>query len=318
MQAKGNPISSARSGGSRFMKLQSKEAMFFYIFAAPWIIGFLAFTLYPMVSSAAYSFMKWDYISDPKWVGLRNFTKLFSDKLFYQSLKVTTVYSLFSVPLQLIVAFILAVLLNTNVKGMSVFRTLFYLPSLVSGAAAAVLWLWMFNPEFGIINTFLGYLGIKGPGWVFDKNWAMPAFIIMSLWNVGGGMLIYLSGLQGIPTELYEAADIDGANRRVKMFRITIPMMSPVIFYNLIMGIIGSFQAFTQSYVMTKGGPQYSTYFYVYYLYENAFKNFEIGYASAQAWVLFFIIVALTAIVFRSSSAWVYYESNMKKGGKKK
>ena len=179
----------------------------------------------------------------------------------------------------------------------------------------------MFNPEFGVINTILGYFGIDGPGWIYDKNWALPALIIMSLWGVGGSMLIYLSGLQGIPTELYEAAKIDGAGKATTLFKITIPMMTPVIFYNLIMGIIGSLQTFTQAFVMTDGGPNYSTYFYVLYLYKNAFKNFKIGYASAQAWILFFIILALTALVFRSSAAWVYYENETntrKKGGKKK
>lgn len=300
-----------------FSRSKSKEARMFYLFISPWLIGFLIFTLVPMVTSAVLSFMNWDYISSPQFIGFQNYVKLFHDKLFYKSLKVTAIYSIFAVPLQLVAAFFLAMLLNAKIKGMSVFRTIFYLPSLVSGAAAAVLWLWMFNPEFGVINTILGYFGIKGPGWVFDKHWALPALIIMSLWGVGGSMLIYLTGLQGIPTELYEAAEIDGATARVKLFRITIPMMTPVIFYNLIMGIIGSFQSFTQSYVMTNGGPQYSTYFYVYYLYENAFRNFNIGYASAQAWILFFIILILTALIFRSSAGWVYYESEMKKVKKK-
>lgn len=291
---------------------EKAEEKSFYLMILPWIIGFLAFTLVPMVTSAVLSFMNYDYISEAKFIGLANYSSLFHDPLFYQSLIVTVLYSVVSVPLSLIVAFLLALLLNTKVKGLPVFRTIFYLPSLVTGAAASVLWLWMFNPQFGVINTVLGYFGIKGPGWVFDKDWAMPALIIMSLWSVGGGMLIYLSGLQGIPTELYEAAKIDGAGKLVSTFKITIPLMTPVIFYNLIMGIIGSFQTFTQAYVMTDGGPEYSTYFYVYYLYKNAFMNFKIGYASAQAWILFFIILLLTALVFKSSTAWVYYENNRK------
>ena len=301
--------------------LRKREAKWFYIFILPWILGFFLFTFFPMAMSAVLSFMKWDYVQAPRFVGWENFITLFHDDVFYKSLQVTIIYAVFSVPLSLLVSFIFALLLNTGIKGLSVYRTLFYLPSLVSGAAASILWMWMFNPEFGVINTILGYFGIDGPGWIYDKNWALPALIIMSLWGVGGSMLIYLSGLQGIPTELYEAAKIDGAGKATTLFKITIPMMTPVIFYNLIMGIIGSLQTFTQAFVMTDGGPNYSTYFYVLYLYKNAFKNFKIGYASAQAWILFFIILALTALVFRSSAAWVYYENETntrKKGGKKK
>mgnify|MGYP002531218882 CR=1 FL=1 len=301
--------------------MRKREAKWFYIFILPWILGFFLFTFFPMAMSAVLSFMKWDYVQAPRFVGWENFITLFHDDVFYKSLQVTIIYAVFSVPLSLLVSFIFALLLNTGIKGLSVYRTLFYLPSLVSGAAASILWMWMFNPEFGVINTILGYFGIDGPGWIYDKNWALPALIIMSLWGVGGSMLIYLSGLQGIPTELYEAAKIDGAGKATTLFKITIPMMTSVIFYNLIMGIIGSLQTFTQAFVMTDGGPNYSTYFYVLYLYKNAFKNFKIGYASAQAWILFFIILALTALVFRSSAAWVYYENETntrKKGGKKK
>lgn len=305
-----------RMVGTKGNNIKKDEKRNFYLMVAPWIIGFLLFTLIPMLVSFALSFMKWDYIGKAKYIGLANYIAMFHDTLFYKSLTVTTVYSVVSVPLTLIVAFIFAMLLNSDIKGLSVFRTIFYLPSLVAGAAASVLWLWMFNPQFGVINTILSYFGIKGPGWIFDKNWALPALIIMSLWSVGGSMLIYLSGLQGIPTELHEAAKIDGASARVRLFKITIPMMTPIIFYNLVIGIIGSFQIFTQAYVMTNGGPQYSTYFYVFNLYQNAFMYFNIGYASALAWVLFFIIMALTAIVFKSSAAWVFY-GNETSGGKK-
>ena len=301
--------------------MRKREAKWFYIFILPWILGFFLFTFFPMAMSAVLSFMKWDYVQAPRFVGWENFITLFHDDVFYKSLQVTIIYAVFSVPLSLLVSFIFALLLNTGIIGLSLYTKLFYLPSLVSGAAASILWMWMFNPEFGVINTILGYFGIDGPGWIYDKNWALPALIIMSLWGVGGSMLIYLSGLQGIPTELYEAAKIDGAGKATTLFKITIPMMTPVIFYNLIMGIIGSLQTFTQAFVMTDGGPNYSTYFYVLYLYKNAFKNFKIGYASAQAWILFFIILALTALVFRSSAAWVYYENETntrKKGGKKK
>lgn len=304
----------------KYSRMRRHEIMCFYGMISPWIIGFLVFTMIPMVTSGVLSFAKWDYIGAIKFVGLENYINLFQDELFFKSLAVTTIFAVVSVPLSLIIAFVFALLLNCNVKGLSVFRTMFYLPSLVSGAAQSILWLWMFNPEFGVINTILGYFGIDGPGWIYDKQWAMSALIIMSLWSVGGSMLIYLSGLQGIPTELYEAARMDGANKWVSLVKITLPMMSPVIFYNLVIGIIGAFQTFTQAYIMTEGGPSYATFFYVFYLYENAFSNFKIGYASAQAWVLFVIILLLTLLVFKSSGAWVYYESESgftrkKKGG---
>jgi multiple sugar transport system permease protein len=301
-----------RGEKKKYLGVEGREERAFYLMILPWILGFLGFTLIPMGASALLSFMEWDYIAEPVFKGLKNYLTLFKDEYFYTSLRVTVVYSIFSVPLSLVTAFILALLLNAKIQGLSVFRTLFYLPSLVSGPAASILWLWMFNPEFGVINTVLGYVGIRGPEWIFSKNWALPSLVIMSLWGVGGGMLIYLAGLQGIPTELYEAARIDGASKRKILFKITLPMMSSVIFYNLIIGIIGTFQTFTQAYVMTSGGPSYATYFYVFYLYNNAFKNFKIGYASAQAWILFFIIMLLTLLVFRSSSMWVYYESEVK------
>lgn len=193
--------------------MRKREAKWFYIFILPWILGFFLFTFFPMAMSAVLSFMKWDYVQAPRFVGWENFITLFHDDVFYKSLQVTIIYAVFSVPLSLLVSFIFALLLNTGIKGLSVYRTLFYLPSLVSGAAASILWMWMFNPEFGVINTILGYFGIDGPGWIYDKNWALPALIIMSLWGVGGSMLIYLSGLQGIPTELYEAAKIDGSRK---------------------------------------------------------------------------------------------------------
>ena len=300
----------------RMSVMQRQEERCFFALISPWIAGFLIFTLVPMVASGVLSFMEWDYINAPEFVGLQNYQNLFVDKLFYKSLSVTAIYSFVSVPLSLLISFLFALLLNCDIKCLSVFRTMFYLPSLVSGAAASVLWMWMFNPEFGVLNTILGYFGIKGPGWIYDKDWAFTSLIIMSLWSVGGSMLVYLSGLQGIPTELYEAAKIDGASSFTRLFKITLPMMTPVVFYNLIMGVIGSFQTFTQSYVMTAGGPSYSTYFYVYYLYQNAFKYFNIGYASAMAWVLFFIILLFTALIFKSSAVWVYYESEAK-GGKR-
>lgn len=297
--------------------LARKEERSFYLFIAPWIIGFLIFTAWPMIYSIVLSFMKWDLLGKSDFIGLTNYTKLFKDKYILKSLRVTFTYVFASVPLTMVVSLLLAVLLNQQVKALPVFRTLFYMPSLVSGVANAVLWIWMFNPDFGIINTALSVLGIDGPGWIYDKNWAMPAIIVMSMWGAGGKMLIYLSGLQNIPTQLYEAAEIDGANALRKFRNITLPMLTPVIFFNLVMGMISAFQTFTEAYTMTEGGPNYATSFFVYSLYQNAFINFKMGYASAQAWLLFVIIMAFTLIVIRSSNLWVFYENESGKSKKK-
>jgi multiple sugar transport system permease protein len=214
--------------------------------------------------------------------------------------------------LGLIVGLLIALLMNARVKGMTVFRTIYYLPSVVSGVAVALLWQWVFNPQMGVINGILWLFKIHGPGWIYDENWVIPSFIIMSLWGVGGSMIIYLASLQGVPTDLYEAASIDGADSKRRFFSITIPMITPVLFFNLIMGLIGSFQVFTQGLVMTSGGPNNASLFFVLYLYRNAFQYFKMGYAAAMAWVLFIIIMVLTLLVFRSSSWWVYYESEVK------
>jgi multiple sugar transport system permease protein len=285
-----------------------KEAIDCYVFMSPAIIGLLVFTLGPILASAYISFTDYDILGSPVWVGLENYIKLFHDPFFWQSIKVTVIYSVVSVPLGLVVSLALAMLLNRSLKGIYLFRTIFYLPAVISGVAVSLLWKWIFNPDFGLMNYFLAFLGIDGPKWLFDENWALPALIVMSLWGVGGGMLIYLAGLQGIPTELYEAAEIDGANRWRKFISVTIPMLSPVIFFNLVMGIIGSLQIFTEGYVMTAGGPNNSTLFSVLYLYRNAFDYLQMGYASAIAWVLFLIILLLTLAVFKSSPLWVFYE----------
>jgi multiple sugar transport system permease protein len=212
------------------------------------------------------------------------------------------------VPLTLALAFLVALLLNTKTRGIALFRTLYYLPSIVPAVANAVLWMWIFNSEFGLLNLLLNKLGVDKVLWLQNPNTALPALILMSLWSLGGVMIIYLAGLNGIPEQLYEAASIDGAGSVTKFFRITLPMMTSVIFFNLILQIIGSFQVFTASYLMTQGGPNYATTFYVLYLFDNAFSYFEMGYASALAWVLFFIILMLSLLVFRSGSSWVYYE----------
>lgn len=293
----------------RFWTSSKKEALTFYLLISPWILGFLFFVVGPMLGSLYLSFTKWDLLSNIKWVGLQNYKFAFSqDPLFWQSLKVTAIYSLFSVPLGLIFSLAIAMLLNQAVYGMRLFRTIFYLPAVVSGVSVMVLWMYIFNPQIGLLNSFLKYFGIQGPGWIFDPKWALPSLILMSLWQVGGGIIIWLAGLNDIPKFLYEAAELDGANSWKKFRYVTVPMLTPTIFFNLIMGIIGTLQTFGQAYVMTQGGPLHSTLFFNYYLFVNAFEQFNMGYASALAWILFIIILVLTLLVVKSSTVWVYYE----------
>lgn len=290
-----------------------REAIEGYIFIMPWLLGFVIFLVGPLVASLYFSFTQYELATPPVFVGLKNYAKLIADPLFYQSLKVTAVYTLFSVPLGITLSFLVALLLNQKVKWLGFFRTMYYMPVLVPAVASAMLWVWLLNPEFGLVNTMLKLLfHVKGPSWLGNTRWALPSIIIMSLWGVGGPMLIYLAGLQGVPTELYEAAKIDGANSWQSFRYVTIPQMSPVIFYNLVSGIIGSFQVFSAGYLMTGGGPGHSTLFYVLYLYNNAFRWFKMGYASALAWVLFVIVMVLTVVTIRSSSAWVYYSGELK------
>lgn len=288
--------------------LALKEEREGYLFITPWILGFLIFTIGPMIASFILSFFEWDALTSPLWIGLRNYIDLVHDPLFWQSLKVTSLYSLGSVPLRVFLALLIAILMNQAVKGISLFRTVYYVPSVVSGVALAMLWRWILNPDFGVINILLAKIGIKGPAWLYDEVWVIPAFIIMSLWGFGSAMVIFLAGLQSVPTELYEAARVDGATSWNTFWNITIPMISPVLLFNLVMGIIGSFQVFTSGYVMTNGGPSNASLFYVLYLYRNAFVFFQMGYSSALAYVLFIIILLLTLLIFRSSSSWVYYQ----------
>ncbi|MFB9279380.1 carbohydrate ABC transporter permease [Cohnella cellulosilytica] len=291
-----------------------QSTLTFHLFISPWTIGFLFLTLGPILYSLYLSFTEWDIVNPPKFVGTDNYERVFTgDASFYKSLTVTFYYTFLSVPLQLVLGFAVALLMNQKVPGMRIFRTVYYVPSLVSGVAVSVLWLWIFHPNFGLLNDVLGVFGIEGINWLMDVNWALPSLILMSLWGIGGTMVIYLAGLQDIPATLYEAAEIEGANRWHKLRYVTIPMMTPIIFFNLIMGIIGSFQTFTQAFIMTEGGPKDSTLFYVLKLYNHAFLWFEMGYASALAWVLFVILIIFTALVFRSSAMWVYYEGEVKK-----
>jgi ABC-type sugar transport system permease subunit/ABC-type glycerol-3-phosphate transport system substrate-binding protein len=301
-------------------KLARWEERIGYLFISPWIVGLLVFSVFPIVASILMSLCQWDAITPmqkAQWVGLDNYHRAFTaEPKFWLALKVTAIYSIFSVPTGLILSVAIAILLNQKVKAIPIFRTIYFVPSLVGGVSVAVLWWRIFNRDFGVLNYGLAKLGaftmwgIKPIDWLGSETFALPALIIMSMWGVGGGMLIYLAGLQGIPTQLYEAASIDGAGNFRKFWTITLPMLSPVIFFNLIMGIIGSFQVFTQAYVMTGGGPNNATLFYVLYLFQKGFQQFQMGYASALAWVLFAIVLALTALVMRSSKNWVHYEGS--------
>ncbi|MCL4532414.1 MAG: sugar ABC transporter permease [Actinobacteria bacterium] len=278
------------------------------LFGAPAIIGLLVFSVYPILSSLVDSFTAFDMIRPAKFIGLDNYVTLFTqDPLFWSTLYNTAYYVVFSVPLGIIVAFGLAMLLNQKVGGLSIYRTIFYLPSITPFVATAVLWVWVFNPQYGLLNTLLAFIGIQGPGWLSDPDWSKPALIIMSVWSVGGLMVIFLAGLQGVPQEQYEAAQIDGANRFQLLRHVTIPFMGPYFLFGLITGLIGGFQYFTQVYVMTQGGPANSTNMYSLYLFLNAFSYFKMGYASAMAWILFLLIGLCTVIVFRSSVSRVYY-----------
>lgn len=296
------------------MKARQQEAVWGFIFIMPWLLGFIFFTGGPIIASMLLSFCEWDLITPIKWVGLGNYIKMFTqDARYYKSLYNTVYYTFFGVPLQLAAGIGIAVLMNQKIKFIKVFRTIFYLPSVTSGVASAIVWMWLFNPDVGLINYALSLIGIKGPLWLASEVWAKPVYIIMSLWGVGGGMLVYLAGLQGIPRTLYEAAAIDGANRWRQFIHVTIPMLSPIIFFNLVTLIIQSFQVFTQAYIMSggTGAPADSTLFYVVYLYQMAFRFHQMGYASAMAWILFLIILAAALILFRYSD-WVHYEGTLK------
>jgi multiple sugar transport system permease protein len=280
-----------------------------YLFISPWIVGFILFTAGPVVASLGLSFYQWSLIRPPRFVGLENYVTMFTnDPLFWQSLRVTLLYVAVAVPLQIAFALFLAILLNQKVRAIPVFRTIFYLPSVVSGVAIAVLWLWLYQPELGLINDLLSKVGIDGPAWLISKQWALPAIIGASLWTVGGTMIIFLAGLQDMPQHLYEAAALDGAGEWAKFRHVTLPMLSPVIFFNLVLGLIAAFRMFELPLVMTQGGPINATMFYALYLYLSAFKFLKMGYAAALAWVLFIIIMIVTGLQLKLARRWVYYE----------
>lgn len=292
-----------------YTKQRLRQTIEGYLFISPWIIGFVLFTAGPIIASFVLSFFSWSLIRPPRLVWFDNYVVMFTrDPLFWQSLRVTMVYVVVAVPLQLVFALFLAILLNQKVHLIPFFRTLFYLPSQVSSVAMAVIFLWIYHPELGLVNDLLRLIGIQGPAWLISPQWALPALIGMSLWTVGGSMIILLAGLQDIPQHLYEAAALDGAGELAKFRYVTLPMLSPVIFFILVLGIIAGFQYFAQAYVMTRGGPLNATLFYALYLYLNAFNFLKMGYAAALAWILLLIIMAVTILQLRLARYWVYYE----------
>lgn len=300
-----------------YHRVTTKQEIEFYLAISLWMIGFVLFTGGPILAALVISFTQWQIIDAPRWIWLGNYVQLFfHDKLFWSAVVNTAYYVAVSVPLGVIGSVLVAVLLNQKVYGVALFRTIFYLPSVTSGVAMAILWVWLFNPEVGLINSALRFVGLPGPGWLNDEHWAMPALIIMSLWGVGGNMVVLLAGLQGIPQHLYEAAKLDGASAWAEFRHITLPMLSPVIFFVLVVSTIGAFQIFTNVYVMTggTGGPGTATLVYVLYLYQNAFQYLKMGYAAAMAEILFLVILGLTVGQFVMARRWVYYESTGRDG----
>ena len=311
---KGRLAASAASR-RRGLSIAGREELAAWVFILPWIVGFLAFTAGPMLVSLYLSFTETNMLNMFKQVGLQNYIDLFSfnqiKSLFWVSLYNTSYYVFLSVPLGLVVGFAIAVLLNQKIAGRGILRTIYYLPSVIPGIAVSLLWIIVFRGDSGIFSAVLGLFGIRGPTWLYSETWSKPALVIMSLWGAGGPMLILLAGLQSIPTELYDAAKVDGAAAWSRFWHITIPMVSPTLFFVLVTGIIGSFQVFVTSYVMTNGGPNNSTLMYVLYLFNLAFKQFRFGYASALAWAYFVVIMFFTVLFIKSSAAWVYYETGI-------
>jgi multiple sugar transport system permease protein len=286
-----------------------KEGIWGFIFISPWIVGFLVFTAGPMVASLLLSFTNWSLLGAGDWVGTYNYRTLVHDPLFWTAIRVTFTFAIISVPLDVLASLLLALLLNQRFRGRGLFRALFYMPELVPSVATSILWLWAYNTNFGIFNYLLGFLGIPPIPWLEDPVWVIPSFIILSLWTSGASrMIIFLAGLQTVPRDLLEACELDGGGALQRFRHVTLPMISPVLLFNLVLTTIGAFQVFTSPYVMTGGGPANASLFYVLYLYRNAFQYMQMGYASALAWVLFLILLVFTLAQFRIMRDWVYYE----------
>ncbi len=300
--------------------MRKKESLWFYLLVSPWIFGFITLTLGPMLYSVFLSLTHWDLFTPPQFAGLDNYIRLFTkDKVFWKAVFNTLYYAFISIPLGMLFSLFIAYFLNRPIKGSAIYRTLYYIPATVPGVASALLFKWLLAPEAGMINNFLANFGVDGPSWLLDPEWVKPALILMSLWTVGANITLLMAGMKSIPSEFYEAAALDGASPIKQYYLITLPMLTPVIFFNVINGLIGALQIFTQIYIMTgsgganMGGPNNASMMIVPYLFNNAFRFYKMGYASAIAWVLFVLVLLLTLLVFRSSSAWVYYETEVRK-----
>ena len=299
------------------MSLRGREELQGWLYVLPWLLGFLIFTFGPMLASFYLSFNKYTVGGTPEWLAVSNYARAISgkDDLFWPSMGRTVRYAFVMVPIGISLSLLAALLLNQQLKLTVLFRTLFFLPSLTPVVASAIIWLWLYQPEFGAINWLLSEIGIEGPKWLGSPDLAMPSLMIIGLWSsIGGGtMIIFLAGLQGVPQELQEAAAIDGANTFQRFWNITVPMITPTIFFNLVIGVIGALKVFAVSMVATGGGPNYATWFFNLHLYYNAFQYFDMGYASALAWVFFVLVVTLTYLNVRMSNRWVYYEGEVKR-----
>jgi multiple sugar transport system permease protein len=292
------------------LTVRRREALHGILFFLPWLIGLLCFVAGPMVASLGLSFTKYDMVREPQLIGLQNYREIFTaDKLFWPSLGRTFLYAAVVVPAGLAGSLLAALLLNQRLRGTSLFRTFYFLPSLMPVVASTILWTWLFNVDWGPINHAIRTVGLPPPGWYRSAEWAMPMLIVIALWGAIGGnsMLIFLAGLQGVPQDLYEAAAIDGAGPLARARHVTIPMLTPTIFLNLVLGVIAALRVFASAFLATAGGPAYATWFYALHIYNKAFVYFEMGYASALSWIFFFVVLALTYVQFRASARWVYY-----------
>ncbi|GMA61059.1 sugar ABC transporter permease [Alicyclobacillus fastidiosus] len=289
--------------------VESMERKWGIIFALPSILGFLIFALGPFLASFLLGLTKWQIGAKPQFIGLGNYHHMVSqDPVFWKSLWVTLYYSLLAVPIGMLLAFLIALLLNQKVRGLSLFRTIFYLPYVVPSVSSIMLWMWMFNPTYGLLNGFLKALGLPASQWIYSPSTTIPSLALMSIWQLGNTVIIYLAGRQGVPVHLYDAVEVDGGGAWSKLIHVTIPSMTPTILFNLVLSIIGTFQTFNQAYLMTQGGPNYASQFFVYNIFQYAFQYGDMGYACALSWILFIIIMILSVVVFRTSGRWVYYE----------
>ena len=316
-RGKKDPASKKGTGWSELSRQRKKEALFGYLFISPWLIGFIIFFAGPAVVSFIMSFTKWNIVGDPVWIGFRNYVEIFTDdKNFWNSVLVTMRYAVLYIPLMTTLSIITAMALNSKVKGIGIFRTLFYMPSIAPAIAASLVFMWILQPTYGLVNILLSFFGIDGPNWFKDPQFAIWGIIMIAMWRLGASAVIYLAGLQNIPDQIYDAADVDGASGWQKFTKVTLPMLSPIIFFQIVVELIGVFQTFTPAYVVSQSsgyaGPIKELYFYMLYVYIKGWQNLQMGYASALSWLLTIFILIITVLVFRSSPYWVHYEVEKK------